>query len=197
MAERIGLMGGTFDPVHHGHLFAAEEVRYAFSLSQVLFVPAGHPWQKAEASVTPAELRYEMTCIATADEPAFDVSRVEIDRPGPTFTVDTLRQFRACRPGAELFFITGSDAILQILTWKDAEDALGLATFVAVTRPTHDLSAVDALGLGGRVRVLEIPALTISSTDIRRRVAGRRPIRYLVPDAVAAFIDEHGLYRAP
>src|SRR5439155_24473750 len=125
---------------------------------------------------------------ATADEPAFDVSRIEIDRSGPTYTVDTLREFRGCSTSGELFFITGSDAILQILTWKDADDALQLATFVAVTRPTHDLSAVK--NLPGRIEVLEIPALAISSTDIRRRVAERRPIRYLVPDAIASFIDE-------
>jgi len=194
MTERIGLMGGTFDPVHHGHLFAAEEVRYAFSLDKVVFVPAGHPWQKAETSVTPAELRYEMTRIATAGEPAFEVSRIEIDRSGPTYTVDTLRELRKCSPSAELFFITGSDAILQILTWKDADAALQLATFVAVTRPTHDLSAVK--NLPARIEILEIPALTISSTDIRRRIAEGRPVRYLLPDAVASFIDEHGLYRA-
>jgi len=194
MSERIGLMGGTFDPIHHGHLVAAEEVRYAFSLDKVVFVPAGRPWQKSEGSVTPAELRHEMTRIATADEAAFEVSRVEIDRSGPTYTVDTLREFRACAPAAELFFITGSDAILQILTWKDADDALGLATFVAVTRPTHDLSAVK--NLPGNIKLLEIPALAISSTDIRRRVAEGRPIRYLLPDPVASFIDEHGLYRA-
>jgi nicotinate-nucleotide adenylyltransferase len=192
--ERIGLMGGTFDPIHNGHLFAAEEVRFAFSLDRVVFVPAGRPWQKSEANVTAAGLRYEMTCIATADEPAFDVSRIEIERSGPTYTVDTLREFQRCSPSAELFFITGSDAILQILTWKDADDALDLATFVAVTRPTHDLSAVK--DLPGNIAMLEIPALAISSTDIRRRVADGRPIRYLVPDAVASFIDEHGLYRA-
>jgi nicotinate-nucleotide adenylyltransferase len=194
VGERIGLMGGTFDPIHHGHLFAAEEVRYAFSLDKVVFVPAGSPWQKRGTAVTAAELRYEMTKIATADEPAFDVSRIEIDRTGPTYTVDTLREFRSCAPGAELFFITGSDAILQILTWKDADAALQLATFVAVSRPTHDLSAVK--NLPGRIEMLEIPALTISSTDIRRRIAEGRPVRYLLPDAVASFIDEHGLYRA-
>jgi nicotinate-nucleotide adenylyltransferase len=192
MTERVGLMGGTFDPIHHGHLFAAEEVRYAFSLDKVVFVPAGRPWQKTESSVTPAELRYEMTKIATAGEPAFEVSRIEIDRPGPTYTVDTLREFRDCRPAAQLFFITGSDAIHQILTWKDADAALALATFVAVTRPTHDLSAVK----NPAIATLEIPALTISSTDIRRRIAEGRPVRYLLPDAVASFIDEHGLYRA-
>lgn len=193
---RVGIMGGTFDPVHHGHLFAAEEVRYAFSLDKVVFVPAGRPWQKDERRVTPADLRYEMTMRAIVGEPGFEVSRIEIDRAGPTYTIDTLRAFRSCNPDAELVFITGADAILQILSWKDAEDAMQLATFVAVTRPTHDLASVFELGpqLRGRVEVLEIPALAISSTDIRRRVAEGRPIRYLVPDAVAQFIDEHNLY---
>jgi len=199
MPERIGLMGGTFDPIHHGHLVAAEEVRYAMSLDKVVFIPAGRPWQKDEKDVTPGELRYEMTRLATAGEPAFDVSRIELDRPGPTFTVETLRAYEACAPDAQLFFITGADAILQILSWKNADDALDLATFVAVTRPTHDLARLDdVLGPQQRDRLvlLEIPALAISSTDIRRRVAEGRPIRYLVPDAVALFIDEHGLYRA-
>jgi nicotinate-nucleotide adenylyltransferase len=190
-------MGGTFDPIHHGHLVAAEEVRYAFALDKVVFVPAGHPWQKAEGDVTSAELRFQMTRLATAGEPAFEVSRMEIERAGPTFTVDTLREYGRCSPQSELFFITGSDAILQILTWKDADEALRLATFVAVTRPTHDLAGLDELTpeLRERIAVLEIPALAISSTDIRQRVADGRPIRYLVPDAVALFIDEHGLYR--
>jgi len=193
---RVGIMGGTFDPVHNGHLFAAEEVRYAFSLDRVVFVPAGHPWQKNERKVTPAELRYEMTAHAIVGDPAFEVSRMEIDRSGPTYTVETLRAFRTCHPDAELVFITGADAILQILSWKDADDAMQLATFVAVTRPTHDLASISELSpqLRGRVEVLEIPALAISSTDIRRRVAEGRPIRYLVPDVVARFIDEHGLY---
>jgi nicotinate-nucleotide adenylyltransferase len=198
MPERIGVMGGTFDPIHHGHLVAAEDARFALSLDKVVFVPAGRPWQKSEREVSPGELRYEMARLAVAGEDAFEVSRIEIERDGPTFTVDTLREFRRCSPGAELFFITGSDAILQILTWKDAEDALSLATFVAVTRPTHDLAGIEGLSeeLRDRVVVVEIPALAISSTDIRKRVAESRPIRYLVPDAVALFINEHGLYRS-
>lgn len=191
---RIGIMGGTFDPIHHGHLVAAEEVRYAFRLDKVVFVPAGRPWQKDERGVTPAELRYEMTKRAVEGEPSFEVSHMEIDRSGPTYTIDTLRGYRACAPEAELFFITGADAISQILSWKDADDALELATFVAVTRPAHDLSDIGPR-VRERVEILEIPALAISSTDIRRRVAEGRPVRYLVPDAVARFIDEHGLYR--
>jgi nicotinate-nucleotide adenylyltransferase len=191
---RIGIMGGTFDPIHHGHLVAAEEVRYAFRLDKVVFVPAGRPWQKDERGVTPAELRYEMTKRAVEGEPSFEVSRMEIDRSGPTYTIDTLRGYRACAPQAELFFITGADAISQILSWKDADDALELATFVAVTRPAHDLGEIGPR-VRERVEILEIPALAISSTDIRRRVAEGRPVRYLVPDAVGRFIDEHGLYR--
>jgi len=191
---RIGVMGGTFDAIHHGHLVAAEEARYAFDLERVLFVPAGTPWQK-EAEVTAAEHRFAMTSLATRDNAAFEISRIEIDREGPTYTIDTLRSLHADRAEAQLFFITGADAILEILTWKDPDEALRLATFVAVTRPGHDLAELASRGLAGRVEVLEIPALAISSTEIRRRVAAGRPIRYLVPDAVAGYIAEHGLYR--
>jgi nicotinate-nucleotide adenylyltransferase len=194
MTARIGVMGGTFDPIHHGHLFAAAEVHHASSLDRVVFVPTGQPWQKTESNVTPGEQRLEMTKIAIASNDAFDVSRIEVDRGGPTYTVDTLRELR--EDDAELFFITGADAILEILTWKDPDEALALATFVAVTRPGHDLNDLASLEMGDRVVVLEIPALAISSTDIRRRVAEGRPIRYLVPDAVAGYIAEHGLYRA-
>ncbi len=184
-------MGGTFDPIHHGHLVAAEEARYALSLEQVLFVPAGRPWQK-ERHVAPAEERYQMTVLATKDNPAFEVSRTEIDRDGPTYTVDTLRELHAATPGAELFFITGADAILEILSWKDPDEAMELATFVAVTRPGYPLGKLPSR----QIVVLEIPALAISSTDIRARVAEGRPIRYLVPDAVAAHIRARDLYRA-
>ncbi len=184
-------MGGTFDPIHHGHLVAAEEARYAFSLDRLLFIPAGHPWQKGR-HVAPAEERYEMTQLAIADNPAFEVSRIEIDRAGPTYTVDTLRALRAEKPDAELVFITGADAIREILTWKDPDEALALATFVAVTRPGYELERLPSQ----KIEVLEIPALAISSTDIRARVAAGRPIRYLVPDPVAAHIKVHDLYAA-
>jgi nicotinate-nucleotide adenylyltransferase len=188
---RLGLMGGTFDPIHHGHLVAAEEARYAFRLERVLFVPAGRPWQK-ERHVAPAEERFAMTVLATQDNPAFEVSRLEIDRDGPTYTVDTLRELRAARPDDELFFITGADAVREILSWKDPHDGLELATFVAVTRPGYPLEKLPSR----EIEVLEIPALAISSTDIRARVKEGRPIRYLVPDAVAAHITMHHLYRA-
>jgi nicotinate-nucleotide adenylyltransferase len=194
--SRIGVMGGTFDPIHHGHLVAAEEVRYALALERVLFVPAGDPWQKGDKSVTPAEQRFEMVLQATGDNDAFDVSRVDIDRRGPTYTIDTLRSLADERPDDELFFITGADAILEILTWKDPQEVLGLASFVAVTRPGHDLARLHQLGIGERVRSIEIPALAISSTDIRRRVRDGRPIRYLVPSTVEGYIREHGLYAA-
>jgi len=191
MSAWLGLMGGTFDPIHHGHLVAAEEARYAFELERVLFIPAGHPWQK-KRHVAPAEERYEMALLATRDNDAFEVSRIEIDRDGPTYTVDTLHSLRKEQPDAQLFFITGADAILEILSWKDPDEALSLATFVAVTRPGYELERLPSRD----IEVLEIPALAISSTDIRRRVAAGRPIRYLVPDAVAAHIADRGLYRA-
>lgn len=194
--SRLGLMGGTFDPVHHGHLVAAEEARVALELDRVLFVPAGQPWQKDDRTVTPPQDRYEMTVRAVQDNEHFEVSRVDLDRDGPTYTVDTLRSIAAIEPGAELFFITGADAILQILTWKDPEEALALATFVAVSRPGHDLAALDALAVARDVVRLEIPALAISSSDIRRRVAEGRPIRYLLPEAVRDYVDRHRLYCA-
>jgi nicotinate-nucleotide adenylyltransferase len=193
-ASKIGVMGGTFDPIHHGHLVAAEEARHAFTLDRVLFVPVGDPWQKAHKDVSPAHDRLAMVELATQDNDAFEMSRVDVERAGPTFTIDTLRALADECPGAALFFITGADAILEILTWKDPQEALRLATFVAVTRPGHDLADLRALGIEDRVVILEIPALAISSTDIRARVADGRPITYLVPAPVERYIREHGLY---
>jgi len=190
---RVGVMGGTFDPVHHGHLVAASEVAARFELDEVVFVPTGHPTFKQDQDVTVAEHRYLMTVIATASNPSFTVSRVDVDREGLTFTVDTLRDLKAQRPDAELFFITGADAIEQILTWKDAEELFTMAQFVAVTRPGHTLS-VDGLP-GDRVHVLEIPALAISSTDVRERARAGQPVWYLVPDGVVQYIAKHRLYR--
>jgi nicotinate-nucleotide adenylyltransferase len=192
-------MGGTFDPVHHGHLVAAEEARWQFELDQVVFVPTGRPWQKP-VGVSPAEDRYLMTVIATASNPAFTVSRLEIDHQGPTYTVDTLRRLRAgFAAGTRLFFITGADAVLQILTWKDPDQVLDQAEFIAATRPGFDLDRLvsQVPGAAGRVHRMEIPALAISSSDIRERVARGAPVQYLVPDGVARYIQKHGLYRAP
>ncbi|MCQ2000538.1 nicotinate-nucleotide adenylyltransferase [Arthrobacter zhaoxinii] len=186
-------MGGTFDPIHHGHLVAASEVASTFDLDEVVFVPTGDPWHKPAAQqVSPAEHRYLMTVIATASNPRFTVSRVDIDRPGPTYTIDTLRDLKAARPEAELYFITGADAMAQILSWKDIQELWSLAHFVGVTRPGHVLENV------GRddVSLMEVPAMAISSTDCRRRVAGGKPVWYLVPDGVVQYIAKHRLYAA-
>ena len=193
-AYRLGVMGGTFDPIHHGHLVAASEVAAVFDLDEVLFVPTGEPWHKPAAqSVSPAEDRYLMTVIATASNPRFKVSRVDIDRPGPTYTIDTLRDLKAARPDAELYFITGADAMAQILSWKDIQELWSLAHFVGVTRPGHVLENM------GRedVSLLEVPAMAISSTDCRKRVAEGHPVWYLVPDGVVQYIAKHQLYTAP
>lgn len=183
-------MGGTFDPIHHGHLVAASEVAKSFDLDEVIFVPTGQPWQKS--NVTESEHRYLMTVIATASNPQFTVSRTDIDRDGPTYTVDTLRDLRRQMPDAELFFISGADAVEQILSWKDVDKLWELAHFIAVSRPGHELSLS---GLSGdHVSLLEIPALSISSTDCRARVSRDYPVWYLVPDGVVQYIAKHGLY---
>jgi nicotinate-nucleotide adenylyltransferase len=189
-ALRLGVMGGTFDPIHNGHLVAASEVASVLNLDEVLFVPTGEPWQKSD--VTPTSDRYLMAEIATAANPRFKVSTVDIDRNGPTYTVDTLRDLKRRHPEADLFFITGADAISSITNWKDAGELWGLAKFVAVTRPGHKLDLPDAPE--GAIQVLEIPALAISSTDIRERVSKSKPIWYLVPDGIVQFIAKHGLY---
>jgi len=186
-------MGGTFDPIHHGHLVAASEAVSRLSLDEVVFVPTGRPSLKQHPGVTPAEHRYLMTVVATASNPRFTVSRVDVDRPGLTYTVDTLTDLRNERPDADLFFITGADAVEQILTWKDAHRLWGMAHFVAVTRPGHTLS-IENLPPEA-VSVLEVPALAISSTDIRRRARENEPVWYLVPDGVVQYIGKHGLYR--
>ena len=190
---RIGVMGGTFDPVHHGHLVAASEAAADLRLDEVVFVPTGRPSLKQDQHVTPAEHRYLMTVIATASNPRFTVSRVDVDRPGLTYTVDTLRDLRRQRPDADLYFITGADAIAQILTWKDVDELWGMAHFVAVTRPGHTLT-LDGIPPGS-VTQLEVPALAISSSDCRARARAGEPVWYLVPDGVVQYIAKHGLYR--
>ncbi|MGH2739820.1 MAG: nicotinate-nucleotide adenylyltransferase [Actinomycetota bacterium] len=191
-------MGGTFDPIHNGHLVTAEEALWQFDLDEVVFVPTGQPWMKEGTDVSPAEDRYLMTVIATAGNPAFRVSRIEIDREGPTYTVETIRAFQE-QYGEEtkLFFITGADAILEILQWKDPEEVLDVAHFIAATRPGYDIERFEAEQptRHPNVRVMDIPALAISSTDIRNRVRKGQPIRYLVPEGVQAYIDKAGLYR--
>ncbi|GAA1374950.1 MULTISPECIES: nicotinate-nucleotide adenylyltransferase [Catellatospora] len=194
MATRIGIMGGTFDPIHHGHLVAASEVADRYALDEVVFVPTGQPWQKTEHAVTPAEDRYLMTVIATASNPRFSVSRVDVDRVGPTYTVDTLRELRdQYGEKTELFFITGADALSKILSWKDADQLFELAHFVGVTRPGFMLT--DAHLPADVVSLVQVPAMAISSTDCRRRVAAGQPVWYLVPDGVVQYITKRQLYR--
>jgi len=191
--RRVGIMGGTFDPVHHGHLVAASEVAGRFDLDEVVFVPTGEPYQKGGA-VSPAEDRYLMTVIATASNPRFHVSRADIDRDGPTYTVDTLRDLHALYgPTADLFFITGADALARILSWKDALEMLSLAHFIGVTRPGFELS--DDHLPADTVTLVEVPAMAISSSDCRARVAAGKPVWYLVPDGVVQYIAKRGLYR--
>ena len=188
---RIGIMGGTFDPIHNGHLVAASEVAWVYDLDEVIFVPTGRPVFKLDKHVTNEEDRYLMTVIATASNPKFVVSRVDIDRPGVTYTIDTLRDIRARYPDAKLFFITGADAVAEIMRWKDAERMFDIAHFVAVTRPGYS-SKVPLPA--GKVDMLEIPALAISSTDVRQRARNGEPVWYLVPDGVVQYIAKHGIY---
>jgi len=191
--RRVGVMGGTFDPIHHGHLVAASEVATIFDLDEVIFVPTGRPWQKSDREVSSPEDRYLMTVIATASNPRFSVSRIDIDRDGPTFTVDTLSDLAAQRgPDVEMFFITGADALAQILDWQRSHEVVRLAHFVGVTRPGHLLA--DPGLPDGQVSLVEIPALAISSSDCRERVGRNQPIWYLVPDGVVQYIAKRGLY---
>jgi nicotinate-nucleotide adenylyltransferase len=193
--RRIGVMGGTFDPVHHGHLVAASEVASRFTLDEVVFVPTGEPWQKTERVVSPAEDRYLMTVVATASNPRFTVSRVDIDRKGPTYTIDTLSEMHDAYPDAELFFITGADALEQILSWHEVERLFEYAHFIGVTRPGYQLNGEHLPR--GSVTLVEVPAMAISSTNCRARVAAGDPVWYLVPDGVVQYISKRGLYRAP
>ena len=192
--KRIGVMGGTFDPIHHGHLVAGSEVGHFFNLDEVIFVPTGQPWQKNGRKVSPPEDRYLMTVIATASNPRFSVSRVDIDRPGETYTIDTLRDLRAQRgPDVEFFFITGADALAKMISWRDWDELFSMAQFVGCTRPGHRLSIASLPP--GRVSLIEIPALAISSTECRERVREGQPIWYLVPDGIVQYISKRGLYR--
>ena len=192
--RRLGVMGGTFDPIHHGHLVAASEVQARFGLNEVVFVPTGIPWQKGERDVSPAEDRYLMTVIATASNPRFSTSRVDIDRRAPTVTVDTLTDLRTQFSDHEMFFITGADALAQILSWKRVDELFDLAHLVGVTRPGFQL---DGKHLPDHVvSLVEVPAMAISSTDCRQRVAHGLPVWYLVPDGVVQYISKRGLYRS-
>ncbi|MCV7175224.1 nicotinic acid mononucleotide adenylyltransferase [Mycolicibacterium sphagni] len=193
-------MGGTFDPIHNGHLVAASEVADLFDLDEVVFVPTGQPWQKSR-EVTPPEDRYLMTVIATASNPRFSVSRVDIDRGGPTYTHDTLRDLSSLNPDADLFFITGADALASILSWQNWEELFALAKFVGVSRPGYELNGQHIVAAFDQLpeealSLVEVPALAISSTDCRVRAAGNRTIWYLVPDGVVQYVSKRGLYSA-
>ena len=204
---RLGIMGGAFDPIHIAHLVTAQEALVQFRLDEVMFMPSGQPPHK-KRQLAPAESRYLMTALATASHPRFSVSRLEIDQPGVDYTVDTLRYLRgALEPDARLFFITGADAVLDMLTWKDPAGVLELCTIAAATRPGFDLSRLSAVlaslgprvagpGPDARVQTMEVPALDISSTMIRKRLAAGLPVRYLVPDAVYELLEKSGEYRS-
>lgn len=196
-SDKIGLMGGTFNPIHYGHLVAAEEARHQFNLDQVIFIPSGYPPHRTPRSVIPAEDRYIMTALAIATNPYFNISRIEIERPGPSYTTDTVKAFREMYPNSQLFFITGLDAILEILTWRNPYELVKLAHFIAVTRPGYNPECLKNLDreILDNVSLLEIPGYAISSTLIRERVAQGKPIRYMVPEPVEAYIRKHGLYR--
>ena len=195
---RLGVMGGTFDPIHYGHLVTAEEALHQFRLDEVMFVPTGSPWMKEHEVVSPPEDRYLMTVIATASNPLFHVSRIEVDRDGPTYAVETLRQLRHERgDDVDLFFVTGADAVLEIFQWKQPDGLFELAHFIAATRPGFDIAAFEAHAetRPPGITVMNVPALAISSTDVRARVLAGRPIRYLVPEGVKSYIEKAGLYR--
>lgn len=194
-------MGGTFDPIHYAHLLIAEDVRQRFDLQRVLFVPSGNPPHKTDGEVTPAEDRYIMALLATSDNPRFGVSRMEIDRAGPSYTIDTIRELKSeLGEGAEVFFVTGADAILEILAWHEPDAIIDEARLVAVPRVGFDLGSLDeTLGSGraSKVEIIDAPLADISSTTIRRQVSSGRSVRYMTPGPVIDYIEKRGLYRPP
>ncbi len=196
---RIGVFGGTFDPIHIGHLVSAEEARVELNLERVVFVPAGLPPHKLDHVVSPVEHRLAMVELAIASNPHFVVSRIDIDRPGPCYTVDTIELLKdEWGDEVEIYFILGSDSLLEILTWHDPRRLVRLCYFAVVSRPGYqvDLDELDALlpGVASRVRMLDAPELAISSTDIQRRVREGLSIKYQVPEPVEGYIHRHKLY---
>ena len=199
MKQAVGIMGGTFDPIHFGHLVAAEEARLRFRLAPVIFIPNGRPPHKKEYDVSPAQRRYEMVVLATASNPAFEVSLIEVDRPGPSYAVDTVEEIkRQIGEDTPLYFITGADAIVEIATWHQPERLAGMCEFIAVMRPGYDVQRLErALGSDfmARTCVLQIPGVNTSSTEIRRRAGSGESLRYLTPEPVVRYIESRHLYR--
>jgi nicotinate-nucleotide adenylyltransferase len=198
MGEAVGIMGGTFDPIHFGHLSAAEEARVRFQLERVIFVPNRQAPHKKDYRVTAAERRWDMVVLATASNPHFETSRVELDRPGPSYSADTVRILREqLGDGAALYFITGADAVLEILTWHEPERLIAHCEIIAVTRPGYDLKRLEAAlpaHFRERTHVLSAPGLDISSTELRKRAGTGGSLRYLTPGPVVGYIEGHRLY---
>lgn len=201
VVQRIGIMGGTFNPIHLGHLVIAEEVRFKFKLDKVVFIPSGNPPHKDNRNIIDSNHRYQMTILATVDNPYFDVSPIEIDRKGITYTIDTISELRSrCNNEIEFYFITGADALLELSTWKDIDKLLSLCKFVAATRPGFEIAKIEEKikELGNmykkNIYSLSVPALQISSTDIRNRIKQGITVKYLVPDSVERYIEKHQLY---
>jgi len=203
--KKIGIMGGTFNPIHIGHLVTAQEALSQFNLDIVIFIPTGDPPHKIQNEIASAEDRYIMAVIATSSNSSFFVSRMEIDRKGKSYTIDTVRQLKVIYgKDSMLYFITGADAILEILTWKNTSVIVSLSKFIAATRPGYDLSRIDDLrkrlfgsikAADKKIYIMEIPALSISSTDIRDRIRHDRPIDYLLPEGVSKYILKNELYK--
>ncbi len=196
--QAIGIMGGTFDPIHNGHLLTAECAAYQYNLEKVIFVPSANPPHKTEQKITDAEQRYLMATLATISNPKFSVSKIEIKRDGLSYTIDTVREFKKIYPNYKLFFITGTDAIMEIFDWKEPQDLLQEADFIAASRPGYSLGNIEEKISGTykeEIHLLKIPGLAISSTNIRHRVKEGRPIRYQLPESVENYIRQKNLYR--
>lgn len=200
--NRIGIMGGTFDPIHFGHLFIAECARHRFNLEKVLFIPSGRPVHKHRTNIVEPLHRLEMTKLAIDGNPSFEISSLEINRPGPTYTVDTLAELQAIDGGSNsYFFITGADAIQEILTWKDVNRVMELCSFIAVTRPGYSLEGMNKIinslspGQRAKICVYETGGILVSSTEIRERIKNEEPFKYLVPEKVEQYITHNQLYR--